>query len=59
MIKAEVDENAGNTAMRAISTVCAASQQSALDSNRANDDNLPSHDLVSDLMVGAVNTLVI
>jgi hypothetical protein len=59
MVKAELDENAGNTAMRAISTVCAASQQSALDSHRANDDNLPSHDLVSDLMVGSSNTLVI
>jgi hypothetical protein len=39
--------------------VCAASQQSALDSHRANDDNLPSHDLVSDLLIGLENTLVI
>ena len=44
--------------VRITSTVSAASQQSALDSHRAKDDKLPSHDLVSELIIDAGRTLV-
>lgn len=59
MTKYELDQSAGNTAMRAISIICAASQQSALDSHRAKDDKLPAHDLISDMIVGSNQTLII
>lgn len=58
-IKFRMDDAAGNPCIRGISTVCAASQQSALDSHRAKDDKLPAHDLVSDMIVGSSVTLVI
>lgn len=59
MTNVSLDDNAGNTAVRAISTVCAASQQSALDSHRAKDDKMPAHDLINDLIMGSPNTFVV
>lgn len=58
MTENTLDESGGNGAIRGVSTICAASQQSALDSHRAKDDKLPEHDMINDLIVGAPNTLI-
>lgn len=58
IIKLPLDESMGNSAVRAISTICASAQQVALDSHRMQVGSMPSHDLIRDLIVGSLYTLV-
>ncbi len=51
-----IDEMAGNSAVRGVSIICAASQQVALDAHRAGTNSLPSHDLVKDMIKGSADT---
>lgn len=53
-----VSNSYGVPAMRGISFLCAFMQQSALDSHRAQKSDIPSHDLISDMISGGDVTAV-
>lgn len=55
----DMDEGAGNAAVRGISTLCASAQQVALNSHRADKEDIQLHDLIRDLVVGSELTLIV
>lgn len=55
----DIDESAGNAAIRGISTLCASAQQVALNSHRADKEDIQLHDLIRDLIVGIDLTLIV
>lgn len=58
VMRSRKDQVGGNSAMRAISAICASAQQVALDSHRVSKDTLPSHDMITDLLKGSDKTMV-
>jgi len=59
---AELDTEAGLSGVRSESRICARSQQIRLDSHKASEGKLPTHDIVSDMVVDSdenSNTLII
>lgn len=53
------DIAAGSSAVRAISNICASLQQAALSKHHATKRLLPSHDLISDMIVGSSDDTLI
>lgn len=57
--KAPVCEQAGNTAMRCISYIARKIQQSLLQSHHAKKSMMPGHDIISDMLSGSDNTMIL
>lgn len=56
--QSEQDDDSGSTAVRAMSRLCAAAQQAMLSAHRVTKSSMPSHDMVTDIVVGSEYTLV-
>jgi hypothetical protein len=57
--QSQIDNDSGNTAVRAISRLCAAAQQAMLSAHRVTKSDMPAHNIIEDAVVGSEYTLVI
>lgn len=59
LIRSSMDKESGNSAVRAISRICATGQQAMLQAHKITKNATPSHDMIRDMVSGSEYTVVL